>query len=447
MSTDITNEYIAFVIDHLEKGSHDMLKEQLDLLHPADIAEIIVHVPNEYAKDILSYFDNERNSDIVAELERNDRAHLLKALTPLQIAHQVIQNMESDDAVDLLSELEESVQEEVITSLENREQAEDIVSLLSYPEDSAGGLMAKEFVKVNINWTVHECIIELRKQAEEVENIHTVYAVDNSDKLLGIVSLKELILAEPQKKVETLFKDEIKTVGTLTSGVQVAQKMEKYDLVVLPVIDELGRLVGRITIDDVVDVIKEEAEKDYQMASGISEDVEMSDGVFALTKARFPWLLVGLVGGVAGAKVIGLFDIIETNKTLAYFIPLIAAMGGNVGVQSSAIVVQSIANNTLKGKVFPKLIKELGVGLLNGFLCATILFIFNYFFGDNIMISASVSISLFAVVIFAALFGTWIPLVLHHYKVDPALATGPFITTANDILGLFLYFYISELLL
>jgi len=211
-------------------------------------------------------------------------------------------------------------------------------------------------------------------------------------------------------------------------------------------VNEINQLVGRITIDDVVDVIVEEAEKDYQMLSGISEDVESSDNVWQLTRARFPWLLVGMLGGICGAMVIGFFEK-GVNPALMAFIPLIVAMGGNVGIQSSALVVQGIANQTLSGSITSKLIKELGVGIVNGILCASLLFAVNILIGEPLNYCLAVSISLLSVIIFAAVFGTWIPLFFHRLKVDPALATGPFITTANDIFGLILYFYICKILI
>lgn len=444
MNVNITSEYIDYIQEKLEQDENVIVSEQIALLHPADIAEILTHLPEKFQKTLLNLLEKEILADVIAELDEDEREQLLENFTPQEIAEQVVGNMESDDAADLISELSEEKQEQVILAIEDLEQANDIINLLSYPEDSAGGLMAKELVKVNINWTVHECIIELRKQAEEVEQVHTVYAVDDQEKLIGRISLKQLILTSPQTKAEELVNKDLMAVLATVKESEVAQKMEKYDLVVVPVIDEQGKLLGRITIDDVVDVMKEEAEKDYQMASGISENVEYSDSVFLLTKARFPWLLVGLLGGITGAKIIGLFGVIEDNPMLAYFMPLIAAMGGNVGVQSSAIVVQSIANNSLKGSVSSKLIKELGVGLLNGILCALILLLFNYIVSEDLRISYAVSTSLFLVITIAAVFGTWVPLVLHKFKIDPALATGPFITTSNDIIGLFLYFSICD---
>lgn len=443
LSTDIQEELKSL----FSKGDFSSAVEVLNTLHPVDVAEMIKELEIEDQFQIYEALEDEIKSDVVSHLDEDEREELLALLSAEEIANEVVDNMDSDDAADLIAELSTEKKEEVIKSISDHEHASDIIDLLSYPESTAGALMAKELIKVNVDWTVEECIIELRKQAEEVEQIHTVYAVDNHDKLIGRITLKNLLLKAPQAKAAEIVKTDIQSVMALDTDQEVVHIMEKYDLVVVPVVDELDRLLGRITIDDVVDVMKEEAEKDYQMASGISENVEHSDGILQVTKARFPWLLIGLAGGILGAKVIGLFDVVEQSPVLAAFIPLIAAMGGNVGVQSSAIVVQSIANQSFKGSVWSKLGKELSVGLLNGVLCSAILFAFNMVFSEDPTISLAVSISLLSVIVFAAVFGTWVPIILNKYKIDPALATGPFITTSNDVIGLFLYFTISSMLI
>jgi magnesium transporter len=443
----ITSEFVNSIRTKLNAKNTAHLSEELKSLHAADLAEILIQLSESQKLTLLKLFDTEVQSDIIAELEEDEREYLLEALSPEEIAKNVVEHMESDDAADLIAELPKGKKEKVIKALTHEEQAIAILDLLNYAEDTAGALMAKELIKVNVKWTIDQCVVELRKQAEEVEKIHTVYAVDDQDKFIGRITLKHLLLTAPETLAESIVDRDIQTVLPSADEAEVVQKMEKYDMVVIPVVDELKRLLGRITIDDVVDVMKEEAEKDYQMASGISENVEYGDSIFQMTKARFPWLLIGLAGGIAGAKVIGVFGIIEEAPILAYFMPLIAAMGGNVGVQSSAIVVQSIANNSLKGSVISKLSKELGVGLFNGVLCSIILLMYNLMFSDSSALSFAVSTSLFFVIIVAALFGTWIPLVLNHFKIDPALATGPFITTANDVVGLLIYFSISSIFL
>ncbi len=442
---DYINNFIEKLPKRIEKGEVSMIISKLDDLHPADIAEIIRSISDNNAITIIRLLDEEVRSDVVAELDQEEREKLLEELPASEIAESVVNKMDSDDAADLLSELPPEKQSSVINALEDTEQAQDLLDLLAYDEDSAGGLMAKELIKVKENWSVKECEVELRKQAEYIDDVHTVYVVNDEDKLVGIISLKALILNSPNTRVKDISKTDIISIKASENSMEVSRIMDKYDLVVLPVIDENNYLVGRITIDDVVDVIVEEAEKDYQMLSGISEDVESSDNIWQLTRARFPWLLVGMVGGILGAWVVDFFEK-DASPALMIFIPLIAAMGGNVGIQSSALVVQGIANQSLSGSILSKLFKEFGVGIVNGLLCGTLLFIVNIIFGKSFEYSFAVSISLLSVIIFAAVFGTWIPLFFHKLKIDPALATGPFITTANDIFGLFLYFYICKIL-
>ena len=307
--------------------------------------------------------------------------------------------------------------------------------------------MAKELIKVNKNWTVMRCVREMRKQAENVSFVYTIYVVDDKDILVGTLSLKKLLLTDAKIIISEIYKEDIIMVNANEDNEEVGNIMNKSDLIVLPVVNDLGQLIGRITVDDVMEVIKEEAEKDYQMASGISEDVESSDSIWTLTRARLPWLLIGMIGGLLGAKVIGIFDI-EKNYQMAFFIPLIAAMGGNVGVQSAAIVVQGLAGGSIEfNGTFKRLIKELGVALVNGIICSSIIYIAAFLLGYGVWLSATVSIALLTVIIFAALFGTFVPLTLDKYKIDPALATGPFITTVNDVLGLFIYFLIGQMIL
>jgi magnesium transporter len=372
----------------------------------------------------------------------------LKALPSDVIASQFIDHMESDDAADVIGDLAEDKKQEVLLHIDDVEQAGDIVDLLSYDEDSAGGLMAKELIRVNENWGVATCIREMRKQAEDLDEIYYIYVVSDENVLLGILSLKALLLASASTRIKDVYDAEVRSVRTEADSEEVAQIMEKYDLIVLPVTDSIGRLMGRITIDDVVDVIRDEAERDYQLASGITKDVETTDSPARLSRARLPWLIIGLLGGIVVAAVIGRFEEdIKINPEMAFFIPLIAAMAGNVGIQSSAIIVQGIASNSLGlESTSRKLGKELIVALMNGIILSGILFLYNFFISHNLALTFTVSSSLFVVIIFAALFGTLIPLLLHRLKIDPALATGPFITTMNDIMGLFIYFLMGRIL-
>jgi len=448
MNNELTREYVSELKTIIEqRNDHDAL-DMLKDLHPADIAEVYENLTVEEAKYLYLLLDPEKASDVLVELEEDDRERFLDVLPPDVIATQFIHHMDSDDAADVIGDLTEEKKQEVLLHIDDVEQAGDIVDLLSYDEDTAGGLMAKELIRVNENWGVTTCIREMRKQAQDVDEVYFIYVVNDDNVLLGVLSLKSLILASPSTKVRELYEPGIRSVRADTPSEEVAQIMEKYDMVVLPVTDSIGRLMGRITIDDVVDVIRDEAERDYQLASGITADVETTDSASRLARARLPWLIIGLLGGIVVAAVIGRFEEdIKINPEMAFFIPLIAAMAGNVGIQSSAIIVQGIASNSLGlESTFRKLVKELLVSLLNGLILSGILFLYNFFLSDSMALTFTVSISLFMVIVFAAVFGTLIPLLLHRMKFDPALATGPFITTMNDIMGLFIYFLMGRLL-
>ena len=371
---EINRQFLSELSDFISNNSDKKTQSLICDLHIADIAEIIEELSIEQATYLFQLIDEERSAKILIEIEDETREHILSTLSSKEIANKVIENLESDDATDVLSELPKEQKEEILSLIEDDDHASDIEDLLNYPEDTAGGLMAKELIKVNENWTTIRCLKEMRKQSSEVKEVHTIYVVDDQDKLVGTLSLKRLLLTETKILINEIANYDIVSVIATEDDDEVANIMNKYDLIVMPVIDKKGVLLGRITIDDVIDVVKEEAEKDYQMASGITEDVESSDSVWQLTRARLPWLLIGLVGGLLGAKVIGIFEI-DKNIELAFFIPLIAAMGGNVGVQSAAIVVQGLANESIKiNTTLSKLVKELGVALLNGIICSTIIF-------------------------------------------------------------------------
>ena len=447
MKFELTKEFLQEIIDKIDRQEFELLKNELSELHNVDIAELIEELDDKYGKILFELFEDETSAEILVELDEESREAVLEDLSSQEIAEDLIENLDSDDAADIIADLPSEKKVEVLSHIEDIEHASDIVDLLSYPENTAGGLMAKELIKVNEKWAVLRCVREMRKQAEEVDKVYTIYVVDDDDVLLGTLSLKKLLLSPEKTFIKNIYNEKVFSVKANSDDEEVANIMEKYDLIVLPVVDDLNRLIGRITIDDVVDVMKEEAMEDYNKASGISEQVDSSDNILTLTRARLPWLLIGLIGGIMGAEVIGIFDI-ENNIELAFFTPPIAAMGGNVGVQSAAIIVQGLASNNLGiDSLAQRLIKELGVALLNGIICSGLIMIITSLIGYPNSISFTVSISLMAVIIFAALFGTFIPLVLDKYKIDPALATGPFITTVNDVLGLFIYFMIGKLFL
>ena len=448
MQFELTREFLDDLKDIIENRDEVNAFKIIKDLHPADLAEIYENLNPDEAKFLYLLVDKDRAADMLLELEEDDREKILYALPGEVIAKQIIDKMDSDDAADVISELSEEKQSEILQNIYDVEHAGDIVDLLGYDENTAGGLMGKEVITVNENWELTVAIREMRKQAEEVDELYYVYVVDDGNILKGTLSLKRMLLSKTNAKKKNILNADVISVKTDASSEEVAKVMEKYDLVSLPVIDQIGRLLGRITIDDVVDVIREEAEKDYQMISGISEDVEPTDNVWMLTRARIPWLLVGLGGGIMGALVMSNFEYeISLNTQLAFFVPLVAAMGGNAGVQSSAIIVQAIANQSIGfERTSRKLFKELSVALINGIVLSSLILVYSYFYTSSLPLTLTVSISLLIVIICASIFGTFIPLVLNRFKVDPALATGPFITTFNDIMGLIIYFLIGRLM-
>lgn len=447
MRLELNMDFIGRLQDLIENESAAEVVALLEDLHPADIAEVMDKLSMDEARFLYMQLDGELASDVLLEIPENMRRRFLRVLPPEVIAHQFVEHMDSDDAADVIGDLEEEVIEAVLSEIEDKEQAGDIADLLEYDADTAGGLMAKELVKVNENWNVPTCLKEISAQAEEIDEIYYVYVVDNDNILKGVLSLSKLIQKSTHSKVKDLINEDIQSVKTDASQEEVAQMMEKYDLVVLPVVDQIGRLKGRITIDDVVDVIREEAEKDYQMVSGITGEVSGNDSVWRLTSIRIPWLLIGTMGGIMGARVLGAnADTLNHIPAMAFFIPLIAATAGNVGVQSSSIVVQTLAAGSRKFDTLgKKLLKELAVGLVTAMFFASVIFVYNHLTSDDLRLTLAVSCTLFIVIVFASLAGTIIPLALNRLRVDPALATGPFITTMNDILGLMLYMGVAHL--
>ncbi|MEH6682343.1 MAG: magnesium transporter [Sediminicola sp.] len=444
----LTDELIAEIEQLIENQRDQELLSLLEEVHYADVAEIINELNKEEATYLIKLLDSDKTSDILTELDEDVREAILGNLSAKEIASE-LDELDTDDAADIIAELPKEMVQEVISEIEDREHAKDIVDLLRYDENSAGGLMAKELVKVNENWNVLTCVKEMRAQAENVTRVHSIYVVDDEGKLKGRLSLKDLLTTSTKTHIKDVYIPKVDYVNVNEKPEEVAKIMSKYDLEAIPVIDEIGRLVGRITIDDIVDVIREEAEKDYQMAAGISQDVEADDSIWELTKARLPWLFIGMMGGIGAASIITVFQgAFETFPILLAFIPLMQATAGNVGVQSSAIVVQGLANDTVKGEIWGRLGKELLLGLVNGFALAFIFLLISHFaFHTSYMISITVGIALVTVIVNAALIGTFIPIFLNKRGIDPAIATGPFITTSNDVVGILIYFTIAKMIL
>ena len=444
----LTDELIERVELFIEEENDKELHKLLDEFHYADIAEILDELNLEQAVYVIKLLDSERTSDILMELDEDNREKVLKNLSAKEIAEEV-EELDTDDAADIIAELPEDRQQAVIAQIEDEEHKAEITELLAYDEDTAGGLMAKELVKVYETWTVAGCMRRIRGQAEEVTRVHSIYVVNKEEKLIGRLSLKDLIVAKSEQKISDLVKVNVDYVNVHDDVEEVAKVMAKYDLEAIPVVDRNQILLGRITIDDIVDVLREEADKDYQMAAGITGDVEADDSILELTRARLPWLFLGLVGGIGAFLIMEGFEGLFTGKAviLFFFTPLIAAMAGNVGVQSSAIIVQGLANDDIRGSVNSRLIKEMLLAALNGIILAIFLFLFIWAFKGELNTALAISVSLVAVIIVAGLVGTFVPLFLNKRGIDPAIATGPFITTSNDILGILLYFWIAKMIL
>jgi len=441
------------LIDRIKKLilSEDKSKviEKLKDVHYADLAEIFELLEISEVVYIIKIFDKQKSADALAELDEDIREGIIENLSEKEIAEK-IEELDSDDATDIISELTEERQERVFSQIKDSSLAEDIKELLKYGENTAGGLMAKELVKVNENLSISKCLDEIRKQAKNVSRVHSIYVVDSGNKLKGRLSLKDLVTAKVRTRVKDIYIPNVDYVHVNLEGEEVAKVMSKYDLEAIPVVNNRKILLGRITIDDIVDLIKDEAEKDYQLAAGISSEVEANDSIFQLTKARLPWLFLGLLGGIGSVFILKDFEQImnEPNlRNLFFYTPLIAAMAGNVGVQSSAIIVQGLANDLVKGSLLSILIKEVGLSLINGLALALILIVFGQIVNQDLEMSFIIAGSMMGVIVIAALVGTFIPIILDKQGIDPAIATGPFITTANDIFGIFLFFYIAKIAL
>lgn len=445
---ELTDELIEKVEQLIEAKNDTELHLLLTEFHYADIAEILDELNLEEAMYVIKLLDSETTSYVLMELDEDNREKVLKNLSAKEIAEE-IEALDTDDAADIIAELSEERQREVISNIEDEDHKAEITELLAYHEDTAGGLMGKELVKVFETWTVAGCLQRIRTQAQEVRRVHSIYVVNKQNKLIGRLSLKDLIVAKSDQKIADIYIKSVDYVKVDEDSGEVARIMQKYDLEAIPVVDENMVLLGRITIDDIVDVIREEADKDYQMAAGISRDVEADDSILKLTIARLPWLLIGMFGGLGAASIIEYFnESMGSFIVLLSFVPLIQATAGNVGVQSSAIVVQGLANDSVDGNILKRLFKELLLGLVNGFAIALIgLAITHFVFGTPYIVSITIALALVSVIVMAALIGTFIPIFLNKRGIDPAVATGPFITTSNDVFGILTYFLIAKLIL
>ena len=446
---ELSKEIIQEISNLISNKKNKEIKKLVDGIHYADLAEIINELESTQRIYLIKIIDSDKTSDVLTEVDEDVREEILKTLSEKEIAGE-IKELDSDDAVDILSELSDEKQEKVISLIKDESITENIRELLNYDEDSAGGLMAKELISVNENWSVLKCLREIRKQAKDIKRVHSIYVLNKKKVLIGRLSLKDLITSPSKSKIQEIYIPKVDYVHVNDSADEVSKLMSKYDLEAIPVVGDNNELLGRITIDDIVDFIKDEAEEDYLLTAGIYNDVEADDSIFELTKARLPWLILGLFGGLGSVFILESFENIMASKELRalfFYTPLIAAMAGNVGVQSSAIVVQGLANDVIKGSLISRLIKEVSLTILNGLILSIIIILFGLIINQSLEMSLTISISMIFVIIVAALIGTSVPIILDKFGIDPAIATGPFITTGNDVIGILLFFYIAKLIL
>ena len=445
----LSKKLIHNISDLILSKNNKEIKNIVKNLHYADLAELVNELSFNDSIYLIKLIDSDKTSDVLTELDDDVREKILKELSEKEIAVE-IKELDSDDAVDILSELPEEKKEKVISLIKDENITENIRELLKYDEDSAGGLMAKELISVNENWSVLKCLREIRNQAKDITRVHSIYVLNKKEELIGRLSLKDLIMSPSKKKIKQIYIPKVDYVNVNDGGEDVVKLMTKYDLEAIPVVNDERKLLGRITIDDIVDFIKDEAEEDYLLAAGVSNDVEADDSIFELSKARLPWLILGLFGGLGSVFILESFEEImasESLRALFFYTPLIAAMAGNVGVQSSAIVVQGLANDLIKGSVFRRLFKEISLTILNGIILSLFIFIFGLVINQPIEMSLTISASMICVIVVAALIGTAVPIILNKLNIDPAIATGPFITTGNDVIGILLFFYLAKIIL
>ena len=446
---ELSKEIIQEIGQLISSKKNKDIKTIVDEIHYADLAEIINELEFEQRIYLIKLIDSDKTSDVLTEVDEDVRDKILETLSVKEIAGE-IKELDSDDAVDILSDLPDEKQEKVISFIKDESKTENIRELLNYEEDTAGGLMAKELISVSENWSVLKCLREIRKQAKDITRVHSIYVLNSKKVLIGRLSLKDLITSPSKSKIQEIYIPKVDYVYVNDSADEVAKLMSKYDLEAIPVVNNEIELLGRITIDDIVDFIKDEAEEDYRLAAGIYNEVEADDSIFELTKARLPWLILGLFGGLGSVFILESFESIMATKELRalfFYTPLIAAMAGNVGVQSSAIVVQGLANDVIKGSLISRLLKEIGLTMINGLILSLILVVFGLIINQPFDMSIAISSSMILVIIVAALIGTSVPIILDKFGIDPAIATGPFITTGNDVIGILLFFYIAKIIL
>lgn len=457
-SQELDESIVQQVELRLEEDNLEAAVKLILDLHPADIARLVTGLGREQALAMILQLPTIQGANVLAELDELFCADVLSEISTDRIT-KLLNELESDDAVDVLGNLDDTVRQRVLRVLEDREAVQD---LLQYDEETAGGIMAVEVVAVLADWTVDQATEEVRRMAEESQNMYVVFVTNHSKTLQGFVTIRRLLLSPSHALISDIMRTDIRSVTTDVDQEEVVLIMERYNLVSLAVVDDSQHLVGHVTFDDAIDVIREEAEEDYQRLSGITGDADPTDSILRITRGRLPWLSLGMLGAIFAGSVIGVYEEnIQRASVLAAFIPVVMAMAGNAGIQSSAIIVQGLASGEVwSANMLRRIGKEITVAVTNGLALATIMVVgvwilFEWMAGNwtSLMIQApeplrlsiTAGLSVFLVIIIAAVIGTTVPLVLDRLGIDPALATGPFITTSNDIIGLLVFFVLAAI--
>jgi magnesium transporter len=422
-----------------EQGNRKGLKKLIDDMRAADLADLIEHLDPEERLFIFNLLEPDGAGDVLVEIETPVQERILKDLDNQAIT-EIVEGLDSDDAADLVGDLPDDRAREIIEGVGD-EVSEELEKLLTYPEDTAGGIMALEFVAVKAGASVKDAIDTIREKREEVENLYYIWVVDDLGKLVGVISLKDLVLEPTDRKIGDIMNPEVNSVYVDTDQEEVARLFKKYDLVAIPVVGNDHRLVGRITHDDIIDVIEEEADEDISLMAGVFDQEITEESTLKISRARLPWLIAGLFGGIIAAAVINQFESsLEKVIALSFFFPVIMAMGGSTGTQAATIVVRGLATGDIGlMNVGKRLWMEMRVSLVNALVCGILLALIVGTWVSDYGLGFVVGLALVLIIVNAGVIGSAVPMVLNKWNVDPALAAGPFVTTSNDILSLLIY--------
>ena len=439
MNEIINERLIGLVKDSIQRKERMALKKVIDDMRPADVADLIEHLDPDERLYIFELLEPEGAGEILVEIEPPVQEHLLNKLDN-EVISEIVHGLDSDDAADLVGDLPVERAKEIIETLEE-DVSEEIEKLLPYPEDTAGGIMALEFLAVRDDSTAQEAINTIRENRDEVQNIYYLFVVDASSRLVGVVSLKDLVLEPPQKKIRDFMNPEVISVDVETDQEEVARLVKKYDLVTIPVVDGGHHLVGRITHDDIMDVIEEEANEDIGLMAGVIHQEIAEESPLKISRARLPWLIAGLFGGILAAWVINQFEAsLREIIALSFFFPVIMAMGGNTGTQAATVAVRGLATGDISMfNIGKRLWVEMKVAFFNGILLGILLGMIVGIWLSDYRLGMIVAMALIVIVLNSGFIGAAVPLAFKKLHIDPALATGPFVTTTNDVLSLLIY--------